>query len=202
MKTALYRIWGNQDQLLYVGISKSALGRLGQHLTEKTWASDITNVTIETFPTREQAAAAEVVAIKTEHPVHNVIHNGGVYQQEKSPQIDKISSPFEFEQTQQFSLLKGDFVALGLKTGECPVGHIRQILKHEKNIFIYLELKSWVTGWYGHDLSVVMKSEIERCRIIRQSGQPVNDHSLGEFQTFWTNWHKDLKAEWIGGNQP
>lgn len=71
----LYRLYGDHDVLLYVGISVSALGRLGEHLTEKSWAVDVRRTTIEAYDDRAAAAAAEVAAIKAERPLHNVVHN-------------------------------------------------------------------------------------------------------------------------------
>ena len=111
MKTALYRIWGNDDQLLYVGISKSALGRLGQHLTEKSWAADIANVTIETFATRELAAAAEVEAIKAEKPLHNVVHNGSsAYVGRPNPALEKAVTDSAADLSKTKGLKKGHHV--------------------------------------------------------------------------------------------
>lgn len=39
------------------------------------WASKIRNVTIEYFDSREEAEYAERAAIKTESPLHNIVHN-------------------------------------------------------------------------------------------------------------------------------
>jgi hypothetical protein len=71
----LYRHFNAAGELLYVGISISAMARLGQHVDVSPWAKDITTVTIETLPSREEALAAERVAIKTEHPKFNIKHN-------------------------------------------------------------------------------------------------------------------------------
>lgn len=70
----LYRLF-HDDELLYVGISISALARLGQHLDDKPWADEINRTTIERHPNREAAAAAEVAAIVTENPRYNIQHN-------------------------------------------------------------------------------------------------------------------------------
>lgn len=72
----LYRLYGERDTLLYVGISVSALGRLGEHLTEKSWATEVRRTTIDPFPSRTEAAAAEVAAIRAERPLYNIQHNG------------------------------------------------------------------------------------------------------------------------------
>lgn len=74
MSTQLYRHFDEKGRLLYVGISLSAVKRLSQHSDKATWFFDIAKVTIESFPTREAALAAEKLAIRTERPVHNVAH--------------------------------------------------------------------------------------------------------------------------------
>jgi hypothetical protein len=191
MKTALYRIWGNDGQLLYVGISKSALSRLGQHLTEKPWAEEISNVTIETFPTRELAAAAEVAAIKAERPLHNVVHNGHTHHNKNVKVKTNQRSSFVIQgPAEPVIAQKGDFVALGMSNGECPVGRVVLIEEFYDDTLILLELKSWVTGWYGHDSRCFWFSEIEHHRLIREDKGYVNDKSLGSFQNNWVTYKK------------
>jgi len=193
MKTALYRIWGNDDQLLYVGISKSALSRLGQHLTEKSWAADIVNVTIETYSTRELAAAAEVAAIKTEKPLHNVVHNG------KANKIYDNKLLWYGNGSPTRGLVKGQYVALGMKSGKCPVGHIYSI-EGKTDPHLELDLKSWVSGYYDAGMITVRISDIQYYETagFDYTGY-VHDDNLAEFQTYWTNWYKDLDRPWPWG---
>lgn len=75
-KTDLYRHFDADGELLYVGISLSAIGRLSQHKSTAHWADKIASVTVESFSTREQAVEAERIAIETEQPLHNKIFNG------------------------------------------------------------------------------------------------------------------------------
>lgn len=58
-RTALYRHWDADGKLLYVGVSLSAVTRLGQHRRDAGWADEIASVTIEYFATREAALKAE-----------------------------------------------------------------------------------------------------------------------------------------------
>lgn len=76
MHTTLYRFFDAQDRLLYVGIAGRPAERAHQHSKKKEWWSEVDHSTYEHFSTREAAAAAEVAAIVTEHPVYNVVHNG------------------------------------------------------------------------------------------------------------------------------
>lgn len=74
MKTSLYRHYSADDKLLYVGVSISAVHRLGQHAEHSDWYNSITRVTIERFETREAALQAERAAIIKERPAHNIQH--------------------------------------------------------------------------------------------------------------------------------
>jgi excisionase family DNA binding protein len=71
--TCLYRHFDADGALLYVGVSLSAIARLCQHRAESGWFGRITTVTLQWFPNRSQALAAETAAIRSEHPLHNVM---------------------------------------------------------------------------------------------------------------------------------
>jgi len=73
--TELYRYFDKNDNLLYVGISKSAIVRRSQHQGASHWYNKHTKVTTERFSTKREALNAERKAIKAEKPIHNVIHN-------------------------------------------------------------------------------------------------------------------------------
>jgi excinuclease UvrABC nuclease subunit len=81
MLTNLYRHFDADGNLLYVGISLSALTRLYAH-GKAAWYNDIKNVTIENYPTKRMALDAEKNAIKTEKPIHNIMHN-----KERTPSV-------------------------------------------------------------------------------------------------------------------
>ena len=72
LTTALYRHFNESKELLYVGISLNAIYRLGQHKKNAHWFSTISNVSIDHFPTREEALRAETKAIQSENPAHNI----------------------------------------------------------------------------------------------------------------------------------
>jgi hypothetical protein len=69
---ALYRHFDAAGRLLYVGISLSAVQRLGQHKAGARWFGEIANVTIEWMGSRDDATAAELRAIRSENPAWNV----------------------------------------------------------------------------------------------------------------------------------
>lgn len=68
----LYRHFDAHGSLLYVGISLSALTRLGQHRANSHWFSQICTIQVEHFPDFESARTAELNAIRSETPLYNV----------------------------------------------------------------------------------------------------------------------------------
>jgi predicted GIY-YIG superfamily endonuclease len=75
MTTFLYRLYNANDELLYIGISKSAIHRLHTHLVHQPWGAQIVKQTVERFEKRSDAIQAETLAIKSEQPKHNIVHN-------------------------------------------------------------------------------------------------------------------------------
>jgi hypothetical protein len=73
-RTGLYRLLADTGRLLYVGISGNPDSRWGTHSTTKSWWAEVVDRKIEWFPTREEAAGAEIVAIKEERPLYNKQH--------------------------------------------------------------------------------------------------------------------------------
>ncbi|WP_145503177.1 GntR family transcriptional regulator [Streptomyces sp. CFMR 7] len=76
-RTALYRLYGADDALLYIGISNDPDFRWKAHLysDSKNWARLATRHVDQWFETRAKAEAAEVAAIQAEHPRFNGMHN-------------------------------------------------------------------------------------------------------------------------------
>lgn len=76
MTATLYRFFDADGALLYVGISEHPLVRLDMHTHTQPWWSLVTSATFEQHQTREDARAAELAAIRSEHPAFNVADNG------------------------------------------------------------------------------------------------------------------------------
>lgn len=72
-KTCLYRFFSEADVLLYVGISGNPFQRRSGHFSEKPM-DQVRHIEMEWFNTRQEAGQAEVIAIKTERPLWNVMH--------------------------------------------------------------------------------------------------------------------------------
>lgn len=72
----LYRLFDADGELLYIGISYSAIARYAQHKATKPWIGDVCTVTIETHDvSRAEIEAIERQAIIDERPKHNVVHS-------------------------------------------------------------------------------------------------------------------------------
>jgi hypothetical protein len=84
---ALYRHFGHDGKLLYVGLTNEPPVRLRKHRQDKPWWLDVRNTTYEYFDTRPEVQEAERRAIRAEHPAWNVQHNN---QQAKQPQPKRL----------------------------------------------------------------------------------------------------------------
>lgn len=76
---ALYRFFDHTDVLLYVGITADLSARMKNHAKGKPWWTQIANITVEHFATRQEALDAEKKAIREEKPLHNDQHNPHVW---------------------------------------------------------------------------------------------------------------------------
>lgn len=75
-RTALYRYFDADDDLLYIGISIDPDGRLKAHRHgHAPWVGAAARRTIEWHDSRTLALKAEEVAVKTERPAYNGTHN-------------------------------------------------------------------------------------------------------------------------------
>lgn len=73
-RTALYRLFGLEGELLYVGIANNPESRWTQHSKTKEWWHLVAKKTTCWFDRRIVAADAEVKAIQTERPRFNIMH--------------------------------------------------------------------------------------------------------------------------------
>lgn len=74
--TTLYRIYGHDDSLLYIGISGNPGRRFKEHQGNQPWWGEASNASFEHFETRLEAEQAEPLAIQSEFPKYNKVHNG------------------------------------------------------------------------------------------------------------------------------
>jgi hypothetical protein len=72
--THLYRHYDKNGRLLYVGISLSAIARLGEHKKSSHWFWQIARIEVTAYATRASALKAERITIQREKPLHNIKH--------------------------------------------------------------------------------------------------------------------------------
>jgi hypothetical protein len=70
--TALYRHYNKDGTLLYVGISLSAVGRLGQHKRNAEWFWSIRRIEVEYFPSRGAASLDQSLPQARQRPASGV----------------------------------------------------------------------------------------------------------------------------------
>lgn len=70
---ALYRHWGEDGSLLYVGISCNVGVRTSQHAKAAHWFHLVQKITVDNFPDRQSAMNAEAIAIFNEKPKYNIV---------------------------------------------------------------------------------------------------------------------------------
>jgi hypothetical protein len=70
-RTAVYRLFDVDNELLYVGITNHTSLRLAGHASDKDWWPQVWIREVEWFPTRLEAEHAEARAIAEEGPKYN-----------------------------------------------------------------------------------------------------------------------------------
>lgn len=119
--TNLYRHFDANGALLYIGVSLNALKRLSQHQNLSPWFASISNVTIETFETKQEALLAERHAIERENPKFN-IERLGARRLLESPALAKgeAMSPNQYRNAiDSMGLTQGDaaiFLGVSIRT--------------------------------------------------------------------------------------
>lgn len=90
MSACVYRVYDEAGELLYVGASVNVSRRLTYHqrgaaVGNRWWGPAVKTITLEHFPSRAEALAAETQAIATERPRFNVKADGGKDREELRP---------------------------------------------------------------------------------------------------------------------
>lgn len=73
----LYRFYGLDDTLLYVGMTVNPGRRMEKHRGTKDWWCDVARIEMEQFTSLDELRVAERRAIETERPLHNIRMNSG-----------------------------------------------------------------------------------------------------------------------------
>jgi len=117
--TKLYRHFDKDGVLLYVGISTNVVLRLSQHSKYSHWFDEITNVTIETYPSRDDALDAETKAIQTENPKYNIAKSKKPY--------ERWSINIEEAMLRSRAKLDGEVINFGVMYTPTSAAHVLDI---------------------------------------------------------------------------
>jgi len=74
----LYRAYGYDHELLYIGISSNWVQRFEQHAENSQWFHDTDYIRLQHYATREAVRQAERLAIQHEQPKYNIQYNMSV----------------------------------------------------------------------------------------------------------------------------
>lgn len=78
-KFAVYRAYDVKNVLLYAGRSLNVFSRLIVHGSRSEWFQYVSRIEVTWFGNKSDATAAEIEAIKTEHPDFNWMHRKWTY---------------------------------------------------------------------------------------------------------------------------
>jgi ATP-dependent protease La (Lon)-like substrate-binding protein/GIY-YIG catalytic domain-containing protein len=92
-KGFVYRHFDAEGRLMYIGSTKSIPNRTGDHQKGAPWWHDVARITVERYPTREEAYAVEKIAIKSEKPKYNKIHKQSIPNYAVLPLRDLVMFP-------------------------------------------------------------------------------------------------------------
>lgn len=89
-KQTLYRHFGADGELLYVGVTSRIPSRIKDHSKQSHWWLNISRIELEHFDSREAVLEAERAAIINEKPKHNIHHaRGSVVEMQSRTEIAK-----------------------------------------------------------------------------------------------------------------
>lgn len=71
-ETAVYRLYGSSDRLLYVGMGRNPMGRWASHADQHAWWPDVARFEVTWYATRQEAAAEERRTLKEDDALHNI----------------------------------------------------------------------------------------------------------------------------------
>lgn len=184
--TTLYRLFDKDDALLYVGIARTWQSRMLQHAADKDWWHDVARIDVIAHPTRDAALEAERLTIMTEGPRHNIMHNGTGSRHRRQPPEAEIG----YQPSLGMPLRRGQCVALGLRTGECPVG----LVESADEEWVSITHFNWMIELFVGKTLAFRIADVERVLWADwRSGMSMHGHNdvvfemdpLAEFQTKW-----------------
>jgi predicted GIY-YIG superfamily endonuclease len=95
LATAHYRLYDAAETLLYTGIADNLKERFDAHRKDSSWWPQVTRRTVTWYGSRRDALRAEDIAIKAEHPVHNIAGVIGTPADKLEPYEETLAGMYE-----------------------------------------------------------------------------------------------------------
>lgn len=89
----LYRFYGTDGALLYVGITNSIGSRFKDHAREKPWWFEVADCRVAFYADRASLARAEADSIAYEHPRYNIRQEMPVSRTARVPRPRPVAAP-------------------------------------------------------------------------------------------------------------
>lgn len=150
----LYRFYNANRELLYVGITSNAFGRLSGHSKDKNWFTEVSYSTFTHYSSRFDVDQAETRAIVSEKPKYN---------KAKNPDYE---SPVD-----HYRSLKGSI----LTNKPVKVGH-EEIITVARMIYNSVSNRGKIAG----ALLLAMKGKTHNCELCQQLQKNKNYLSLAQ----------------------
>lgn len=173
--THLYRFFGTDNRLLYVGITHYPSARFSQHKNHKPW-SEIRRIELETFPDRQSAEIAERLAIQQEGPLWNVVYAGEKF----------ISDDPKPQTTTPDGLIGHCFHSFQTKEDGCQLVEWQgQVLSKIAEGFYLVETYDWLMGT-AHNRMVIALTDMQGWAFYEDDEwmRDAYDHSLSKRSDF------------------
>lgn len=158
-RTAVYRFFAADDTLLYVGVTQRFGTRWSNHAKQKPWWPQVARQAVVWYDTRAEALSIETEAIKTEKPVHNVLH------QPKPPKPRRPASEADHTFSTRFRIPRRMWDAYGTAAARKGIDRSADLVDHVRD-FIR-------THGNEHELAELEAAEQELAeRRARKGGRP------------------------------
>lgn len=192
-KTQLYRWFDKDDNLLYVGISYSAMVRASQHKAKSNdgWYDLAVKSTTENFDSRDAALKAESIAIKTEKPKYNI--SGKPPNKSKSSK-NQPEMPSQEKYEDEFDVYMLKYLLEIVNTCDIDSGCVLDVVNQD--YFFSDSFKNDITKLNRH-YNLIDRVRERKVRVEKHMQDWFHQGSLGGINLSWLNFtiRSDIYSE-------
>lgn len=133
MSTVVYRASDAEGHLLYVGSSVNVDERLRYHSVYAPWWTSGLTIIISAFDTIAEARAAELVAIRDEHPTWNIHGRSANHPDGPAYDYDDVARLHAYRETEHFHRHMGHTAVKRRPAQPVATGQIKAVGVGERN---------------------------------------------------------------------